>query len=80
MEETKINFALLKKIKLQGLRQRDFAQIVNEDESVISRVVNGVWNPSEAQRIRYARALKCKVSEIFGPANGGGDGSGTGNR
>jgi len=67
-----MNFKFLQAIREKGLRQRDFAKIVGDHESVISRIVNGVWNPSEAQKIRYAKALKCKVGEIFRPINGGG--------
>ena len=67
-----MNFKLLQAMREKGLRQRDFAKIVGDHESVISRIVNGVWNPSETQKIKYARALKRKVSEIFGSINGGG--------
>ena len=36
-----INFELLKAIREKELRQRDFAQLVDEHESVISRIING---------------------------------------
>jgi hypothetical protein len=49
-----VNFELLRAIKERGLSQRAFARIVGEHESVVSRVVNGVWivDPIRAKEIR----------------------------
>ena len=60
-----MNFELFKAIRQKGLRQRDFAVIVGDDESVVSRIVNGVWVPDVERKLRYARALGKKVDEVF---------------
>ena len=60
-----IRFNLLKKIKENGLHQKDFAELVGDDPSVVSRVINGVWNPGPLRKARYAKVLRCKPDEIF---------------
>lgn len=60
-----MNFELLRRIREQGLRQKDFARLVRDDESVVSRIINGVWNPDEDRKQRYADALRCKVADLF---------------
>ncbi len=61
----KANIRLFIAIRAKGLRQRDFARLVEEHESVISRVVNGWWNLDEGRKAKYARALGCDVGDIF---------------
>ena len=60
-----MNFELFKAIRDKGLRQRDFARLVGDHESVVSRIINGVWNADELRKIRYAKVLGRKPSEIF---------------
>jgi len=45
--------------------QADFAQVVNEDESIISRVIRGRRELNPEKQRAWARALKCKPEEIF---------------
>ena len=61
----KVNAKLWEAIKSRGLMQQDLAKIVGDDPSVVSRIVNGVWNPNEERKIRYARALGMKVEQLF---------------
>jgi|APSaa5957512622_1039677.scaffolds.fasta_scaffold61531_3 transcriptional regulator with XRE-family HTH domain len=60
-----MNYALFRAIRENGLRQRDFAQLVGDHESIVSRIVNGVWNPDEIRKIRYAKALGHKPEDLF---------------
>jgi len=60
-----INFELLKSIKEEGLNQREFAQLVGEHESVISRIINGTWNIDQMRKIKFAKILGKKPDEIF---------------
>jgi transcriptional regulator with XRE-family HTH domain len=61
----KMNFNLLKAIREKGLRQRDFAKLVGDSESVVSRAVTGTWNLDALRKIRYAKALGKSVDELF---------------
>lgn len=45
--------------------QKDFARIVGDDPSIVSRVVTGQWNPDVQRKARYARALGMKVEDLF---------------
>jgi transcriptional regulator with XRE-family HTH domain len=60
-----MNFELLRAIKENGLTQKDFSAIVGDDPSVVSRIINGVWNPDDIRKIRYAKALKMKIEDLF---------------
>ena len=60
-----MNFELLKAIREQGLRQKDLAKLVDDHESVVSRIVNGIWNPDKVRKIKYAKALGRKPEELF---------------
>ena len=68
MEELMIhqNVKLLAAIREQGWRQVDFARIVGENPSTISRVVNGWLNLDEDRQVKFARALNKTVEELFG--------------
>jgi transcriptional regulator with XRE-family HTH domain len=57
---------LLLAIRKRGLTQRDFAKLVNDNETVVSRAVRGTWNLDEGRKLRYARALRMKVGDLFG--------------
>ena len=61
----KVNARLWEAIRNQGLQQQDLAKIVGDDPSVVSRIVNGVWNPNTERKIRYARALGMEVERLF---------------
>ena len=60
-----MNFELFKAIKEAGLTQTDFARLAGEHKSVVSRVVNGIWNPGEARKLKYAKILKKRLEDIF---------------
>ena len=53
-------------IRERGIRQRDLARIVGISETIISRVVNGIYNPDEVLQARIAKVLKRKPEELFG--------------
>jgi transcriptional regulator with XRE-family HTH domain len=53
-------------LKERGLKQRDFARLVGDHETVVSRVINGIWNLDEERKIRYAKILKKKPEDLFG--------------
>lgn len=61
----KMNVKLLLAIRGQGLTQREFSRLVGDHESVVSRIVNGVWVPDEMRKIRYAKALRKRVDDLF---------------
>ena len=61
-----MNWKLWLAIREQHLTQRDFARIIGEHESVVSRIITGTWNPDEKRKVLYARALGKKVQELFG--------------
>ena len=60
-----MNWELLKAIREEGLTQRDFSRLVGENESIISRIVNGIWNADEERKRKYAAALKRNPEDIF---------------
>ena len=60
-----VNFELLRAIRERGLRQKDFAKMVGDHPSVVSRIVNGVWNADEPRKVRYAKALDRNPEELF---------------
>lgn len=66
-----MRWELLKAIKEQNLTQRDFARLVNEHESVISRIITGTWNPDPRQKLQYAKALGMKPEELFPAGDSG---------
>jgi plasmid maintenance system antidote protein VapI len=45
--------------------QADFALAINEDETLISRVIRGRRNIEPERKIKWAKVLGCKVKEIF---------------
>lgn len=59
------NTRLLLAIRERGIRQRDLARIIGISETIISRVVNGVYNPDAVLKSRIAKALKRKQEELF---------------
>jgi plasmid maintenance system antidote protein VapI len=61
----KQNLNLLIAIREQGLRQKDFAKILNVHPTTISSVINGRLNLPDAEKIRYAKTLGKKVEDIF---------------
>jgi plasmid maintenance system antidote protein VapI len=60
-----MNFALLKAIKEERLTQREFARLVGDHESVVSRVINEIWVIDEMRKIRYSKVLRRKPEELF---------------
>jgi transcriptional regulator with XRE-family HTH domain len=60
-----MNFELLRAIRENGLRQRDFARLVGEHESVISRIISGTWNIDQIRKIKFAKVLGKKPEDLF---------------
>lgn len=65
MTKDRTNFELLQAIREKGLRQRGFAQLVGEHESVISRIINGTWNIDEMRKIKFAKVLGKNPDDLF---------------
>lgn len=63
--EVIVRINLLVAIKKKGISQRQFAHLVGEHESIVSRVITGKWNPDNKQREKYAKILGEKVSALF---------------
>jgi ribosome-binding protein aMBF1 (putative translation factor) len=61
----KTNLKLLTAIRKKGMRQKDFAKVVGEHETFISRVVNGWINLDEVRKAKYAKMLGCTVDDLF---------------
>lgn len=59
------NWALLMAMHDSGLRQRDFVRVAGDHESLISRVIIGVWNLDEILQTRYAKALGKRIEDFF---------------
>jgi transcriptional regulator with XRE-family HTH domain len=64
--ENYMRLNLLFKIKKKGITQRQFARLVGDHETVVSRVINGWWNIDDKHKERYAKVLETDVDEIFG--------------
>jgi len=62
----KANVKLLAAIRERGYRQQDFARLVGDHPSFVSRVINGWMNLDEGRRQKYASVLKCSAEELFG--------------
>lgn len=67
--------ALYPNLKLQlwksGLRQNRLAQMLNLDETILSKIVNGYREPTAELKQRIASVLQCDVAWLFetaGPA------------
>ncbi len=52
-------------IRLAGLTQAEFARLVGEPASTVSRVVTGQWNLPPTKQMKWAKALGRKLEEIF---------------
>ena len=63
-----------------GLRQNRLAQILNMDEALLSRIINGFREPTAMQRSSIAQALQKDENWLFARAaeSGGADASGAG--
>ena len=61
-----VNFKLRGRIISTYGTQADFAQTVKEDETVVSRIIRGRRNLDQKRQKVWAKALNCKVSDIFG--------------
>jgi len=59
------NINFLKAIRERNLSQKEFARLVGDHETLISRVVRGHWNLDEERKIRYAKVLNKKPEELF---------------
>ncbi len=68
-----MNVRLLVAIKERRLTQRQFAALVGDHESVVSRVVNGIWVADAVRRQKYAEALGRKSEELFAKPYGESD-------
>lgn len=52
-------------IRERGLKQKDFAKLVGDHPSIVSRIVTGQWRIDEERKLRYARVLKRRAGEVF---------------
>ena len=60
------NLRLLTAIRERGMRQVDFAKVVGDHFTFVSRVVNGWINLDDRRKAKYAKTLGKSVQEIFG--------------
>ena len=63
--EMSVNQKLWAAIREKGLKQKDFARLVGDDPSIVSRIITGQYNVDELRMLRYARALGLKPEELF---------------
>ena len=61
----KQNINLLAAIREKGLSQNEFALMVGDHFSLVSRVVRGWFNLDDARKAKYAEVLGKKQSELF---------------
>ena len=61
----KANIKLLSAIRERGFRQVDFAKVVGDHHTFISRVVNGWINLDDVRKAKYARVLGKEPAELF---------------
>jgi transcriptional regulator with XRE-family HTH domain len=61
----KENLKLLNAIRSKGLKQKDFAILVGDKDSMVSGVVRGRLNLDDERKIKYAKVLNCKTEELF---------------
>jgi hypothetical protein len=59
------NLKLLTAIRERGMRQVDFAKVVGDHFTFVSRVVNGWINLDDRRKSKYAKTLGKDVEEIF---------------
>jgi hypothetical protein len=57
----KLKFKIIEKFGSQA----EFSSVVDEDESAISRIINGRRKLHHQRQRKWANALKCKVTDIF---------------
>ena len=60
-----MNYALLKRLKDLGWNQKDLERKTGIDRTKISRIVNGIWNPTDKDKQIIAKALKTNPEAIF---------------
>jgi hypothetical protein len=58
---TKLKLAIVQ----SGLCQKWVAEAAEMDETVVSRIVTGRYNPTPLERIRLARVIQKPVGELF---------------
>lgn len=61
----RFNYGFWKAIKENGLSQKEYAALVGVHETVISRIINGYYNVTKIQRIKYSKALGKSPDELF---------------
>jgi len=59
------NLKLLNAIRSKGLKQKDFASLVGDKDSMVSGVIRGRLNLNDERKIKYAKVLNCKIEELF---------------
>lgn len=52
----------------RGIRQNRLAKMLNMDETLLSRIVNGYRSPSSEVKTKIATALDCDAVWLFEPA------------
>ncbi len=49
----------------KGIRQNRFAQMLEVDETMLSKIINGFREPNQVLRARIATLLECDESWLF---------------
>jgi DNA-binding transcriptional regulator YdaS (Cro superfamily) len=62
---TQVNQLLKSRIYLKFPTQRDFADAIGEQPSVVSEVIRGRREISPHKQLEWAMALNCSVMDIF---------------
>jgi len=60
-----MNRKLKARIVLQYGTQADFAQLIGEEETIVSRIVRGRRKLNPEKEGKWAKALGCRVEDIF---------------
>ena len=55
----------------QGIRQNRLARILEIDETILSKIVNGFREPSAELRLKIADLLQCEEPWLFERVDGG---------
>ena len=60
-----MNYALLKRMKDLGWNQKDLSEKTGIHRTKVSRIINGIWNPTDRDKRIIAKTLKTTPEDIF---------------
>ena len=49
----------------RGMTQQELADLIHEERAHVSRWETGKYNPNVITALKIAKALKCKVEDLF---------------